>query len=425
MRRPRPGCIVPAMTGTATLALMSVAEARARLLELVGARVTEEEQVPLGEAGGRVLARAVTAAWPIPGCDNSAMDGYAVRAADCGGASQAEPLRLAVSGEARTGAPLRRLPAGTAMAIATGGPIPDGADSVIPVEETREDGPDRVLILAVPRAGDHVRRAGGDAPAGTALVPPGRRLRPVDLAACAAAGAASVWVRRRPRVALLSGGDELVPLGATPAPHQVTDSNSVMLAASVRAAGGEVVPLGIAGDSPDEVRRRLAGTAGCDLVLTSAGVSVGRHDHVREVVSELGRVEAWRIAMRPGKPLLIGTLGEIPLLGLPGNPASSAVTFELFGRTAILALQGCSRPDRLRVAVRAGETMDAPAHLETYLRVHLADGEDGVPVATLSGAQTSSMLHSLAGADALLIVPAGMGRVERGRLLAAMVLDGW
>jgi molybdopterin molybdotransferase len=413
------------MAGTATAALLSVAEARTRLLGLVSARVTEEESVPLREAEGRVLAREVTAAWAIPGCDNSAMDGYAVRADDCAAASEAAPLRLPVSGEARTGAPLRSLRAGTAMAIATGGPIPAGADAVVPVEQTREDGPGRVLILASPRPGDHVRRAGGDAAAGASLVPRGRRLRPVDLAACAAAGAATVSVHRRPRVALLSGGDELVPLGATPAPHQVTDSNSVMLAASVRAAGGEVVELGIAGDSPDEVRRRLGGVAGCDLVLTSAGVSVGRHDHVREIVGELGRVEGWRIAMRPGRPLLIGTLGEIPMLGLPGNPASSAVTWELFGRTAVLALQGSSHPDRLRVAVRAGEAMETPAHLETYLRVRLADGEDGVPVATPSGEQTSSMLHSLAGADALLIVPAGMGRVEPGRLLPAMVLDGW
>jgi molybdopterin molybdotransferase len=413
------------MQGTATAELLSVAEARARLLELVSPRVTEEELVPLPGAAGRVLAREVRAAWPIPGCDNSAMDGYAVRAADCATATEALPVRLPLSGEARTGAPRQTLAGGTAMAIATGGPIPQGADAVVPVEEAREDGAGTVAVLAAPRLGAHVRRAGGDAAAGALLVHRGRRLRPVDLAACAAAGAAAVWVHWRPRVALLSGGDELVPLGANPAPHQVTDSNSVMLAASVRAAGGEVVELGIAGDSPDAVRQRLEGATGCDLVLTSAGVSVGRHDHVREVVSQLGRVDAWRIAMRPGKPLLIGMLGEVPVLGLPGNPASSAVTFELFGRTAILALQGCAQPDRLRVAVRAGGTLETPVHLETYLRVRLAEGEDGVPVATLSGEQTSSMLHSLAAAEALLIVPAGTGRVERGQLLPAMVLDGW
>lgn len=402
--------------------LMTVAEARDRLLRLVVARHTAGELIPLAEARGRVLARDVVTRWAVPGCDNSAMDGYALLAADCRGATAATPVRLMVSGEARTGAPVASLRPGTAMAIATGGPIPEGADSIVPVEESRPDGDRAVLVLASPGPGNHVRRAGGDAQPGSVMVPAGRWLRPIDLAACAAAGAGSVWVHRRPRVALLSGGDELVPVGVPPAPHQVTDSNALMIAASISAAGGEVVNLGIAGDSLEAVRERLAAASGCELVITSAGVSVGRHDHVRAVVSELGRIEAWRLAMRPGKPLLIGVLGDVPMLGLPGNPASAAVTFELFGRTAILALQGAAETGRRRIAVRAGEAMETPTGLETYLRVHLGEGEDGIPVATQSGDQTSSMLRGLADAQALLVVPIGTSRVEPGTLLTALEL---
>ncbi|HXZ99328.1 MAG TPA: gephyrin-like molybdotransferase Glp [Candidatus Binatia bacterium] len=407
---------------TVATELIPVAEAQRRLFQLIASRTTGEELIPLSESLGRVLARPVSTLWAIPGCDNSAMDGYAVLAADCSGASPTRPVRLAASGEARTGAPIAALELGTALAIATGGPIPRGADAVVPIEDTQPGDRGTVLVLQAPRPGDHVRRAGGDAPPGTVMVPAGRRLRPVDIAACAAAGAASVRVHRRPVVALMSGGDELIPVGSVPAPHQVVNSNAPMLAAAVAEAGGEVVDLGIAADSREAVRERLAAAAGCDLVLTSAGVSVGRHDHVREVVAELGGIDAWRLAMRPGKPLLIGRVGDLPLIGLPGNPASAAVTFELFGRPALLSLQGASDPRRHRIAVRLGELVEAPRSLETYLRIRLSDAPDGIPVASLSGGQTSSMLRSLTDAEGLLVVPAGVARVEAGQLLTALDL---
>jgi molybdopterin molybdotransferase len=408
---------------TATAQLMPVAEAQARLLRLVAPRTTGEELVPLAIGLGRVLARSVTAGWPLPGCDNSAMDGYAVLAAGCVAATPVFPVRLPIRGDARAGAPIATLASGTAMAVATGGAIPRGADAVVPVEDTRvaEDG--AVLVLQAPRPGAHVRRAGEDAGAGTEMVPAGRRLRAVDIAACASAGAASVWVHRRPAVALLSGGDELVPVGVPPEPHQVTDSNAAMLAAAVVEAGGRVVDLGRAHDSSEAVRERLRAAAGCDLVVSSSGVSVGQHDHIHEVVAELGRVEAWRLAMRPGKPLLIGEVGGIPMLGLPGNPASAAVTFELFARPALLTLQGASQPHRRRIAVRVGETVETPRALETYLRVRLSEAGDGIPVATLSGGQSSSMLRSLSGADGLMVVPAGVDRVEEGELLTALEMS--
>jgi molybdopterin molybdotransferase len=189
-----------------------------------------------------------------------------------------------------------------------------------------------------------------------------------------------------------------------------------MLAAAVSEAGGEVIALGIVGDSPDLLRERLDGASGCDLIITSGGVSVGRYDYVRQVVGELGSIEAWRIAMRPGKPLLIGRIGDTPMLGLPGNPVSAAVTFELFGRPALLALQGASQVHRRHVALRAGED------LETYLRVRLTDAGDGIPIATLSGGQRSSMLRSLTDAEALLIVPVGMSRAPAGTLLTGLEL---
>jgi molybdopterin molybdotransferase len=410
------------MPGNPASQLMPVAVAQERLLGLVTPRATAEELVPLGRARGRVLSRPVTARWALPGCDNSEMDGFAVRADDCATASPTTPVPLPVAGDARAGAVIGTLARGTVVAVATGAPVPLGADAVVPIEDTRQDGEGSVLFLAAPRPGQHVRHAGEDLESGKVMLPPGRRLRPVDIAACAAVGGSSVWVRRRPRVAVLSGGDELVPVGAVPAPHQVTDSNAAMLSAAVAEAGGEVIALGIVGDSPDALRERLHGASGCDLIITSGGVSVGRYDYVGQVVGELGSIEAWRLAMRPGKPLLIGRVGDVPMLGLPGNPVSAAVTFELFGRPALLALQGASQVHRRHVALRVGEDLETRADLETYLRVRLTDASDGIPVATLSGGQRSSMLRSLTDAEALLIVPVGMSRAPAGTLLTGLEL---
>jgi molybdopterin molybdotransferase len=403
--------------------LMPVAAAQERLLELVSRRVTAEELVPIDRGRGRVLSRAVTSAWALPGCDNSEMDGFAILTTDCTSASPATPVRLPVTGETKAGAVVGMHVPGTAIAITTGAAVPLGADAIVPIEDTRQDGEVYVLLLAAPRPGQYIRRTGEDVESGQAMLPAGRRLRPVDIAASAAVGASSLWVRRRPRVAVLSGGDELVHVGAIPAPHQVTDSNAAMLAAAVSEAGGEVIDLGIVGDSPDALRARLLAASGCDLIVTSGGVSVGRHDYVRQVVAELGTIETWRVAMRPGKPVLIGKVGDTPLLGLPGNPSSSAVTFELFGRPALLALQGATRVHRRRIAFRLGEDVDTPVALETYLRVRLADATDGIPVATLSGGQRSSMLRSLTDADALLVVPAGTSRVPAGSVLAGFELE--
>jgi molybdopterin molybdotransferase len=403
----------------ATENLLPVAGALQRLLARL--TLTAVESAPLRDARGRVLAEDVISNRQLPGCDNSAMDGFAVRAADCAGAAADAPVTLRSEGESRAGAPAGDHAPGTATPITTGAPLPRGADAVVRVEDTRMRDA-RVDILVAVATGTDVRRAGGDVRPGMVMVPAGRRLRPVDIAACAAVGAVFVPVRRRPRIAVVGGGDELVAPEVEPAAHQVADSNSAMLATAVAEAGGDPVPFGVMADERAEVRRRLLAAAGCDLIVSSAGVSVGEHDHVHAVVEELGVVDVRRIAMRPGKPLLIGSVRGTPLLGLPGNPVSSAVTFELFGRPAILAMQGASRIERRRIAVRLGEAVSTPRTLETYLRVRLEDAGGGIPVARLSGDQGSSMMRSLSDADALLVVPVGVGDAAVGTSLTAIEL---
>jgi molybdopterin molybdotransferase len=399
--------------------LLPVETALQRLL--AGLRPLGIEQAALERARGRVLARDVVSERQLPGCDNSAMDGYAVVAADTLAAVPGSAVVLPLRGEARAGAAIAELAPGTCMAIMTGAPIPRGADAVVRIEDTADRG-DSVEIRVAATPGTFVRRAGEDVRPGMVMVPAGRRLRPVDLAACAGVGAVELTVHLRPRVAILGGGDEVVPAAVEPEPHQVADTNSTMLAAAVAEAGGEPVVLGIMADDPGAIRGHLRAAAECDLIISSAGVSVGAHDHVRDIVAELGGVDVWRIAMRPGKPLLLGDVAGTPFLGLPGNPVSSSVTFELFGRPAILTLQGATRVRRRRIAVRLGEEVSTPVGLETYVRVRLDDAEDGIAVAWLSGNQGSSMLRSLSEADALVMVPAEIGDCPAGMQLSALEL---
>jgi len=396
--------------------LTTVDDALRRILDHVAPLPTE--RVAIGAALGRVLAEDVQAAHALPGCDNSAMDGFAVRAADC----RSAPLSLPVAAESRAGmAPPRHSP-GTATRISTGAPLPAGADSVIPLEMTDDNGVSVTLHVSVDD-GSNVRRVGEDARPGDLMVHRGARLRAVDIGVLAAAGRHWVEVHRRPVVAVIAGGDELVAAGSAPLPHQVTDSNTPLLAAAIREAGGEPLAAAHAADDRDAVRNALHDAASrSDLVLSSAGVSVGGHDHVCAVVEELGEVMVWGVAMRPGKPLLAGRLGGTTVLGLPGNPVSAAVCFEVFARPALLALQGATTPVSPRVAVRTAETIEAPRRLETYVRVALQPGNDGVPLARPSGGQGSAMLRPLAAADALLIVPAGIDHIVGGNIATAIPL---
>ncbi|MBV8529469.1 MAG: molybdopterin molybdotransferase MoeA [Candidatus Dormibacteraeota bacterium] len=408
------------VTQTAPERLESVAAAQSRLLDIV--RSLDAEDVALERAAGRVLAAPVVARWDLPGFDNSAMDGYAVRASEVAGAVADAPVRLPVRGEVAAGRRAGALAAGTAMRIFTGAALPAGADAVVRQEDTRRDGDDVLIEVAV-APGTAVRRRGEDITTGTVVLQPGGRVSPADIAVAAAAGSGALRVGRRPRVAVVAAGDELRPAGSDLDGAQVADSNSPMIAAAVREAGGEPVLLGIASDDPAVLRQTLrTAMESSDLIVSSAGVSVGDHDHVREVLADLGEIGVWRVAMRPGKPLLIGRAGAVPFIGLPGNPVSSSVTFELFARPAILRLQGAADVTRRRVRVRLGEDIAKPAGLETYARARLVESGADLPVALSSGGQGSHMISALVAADVLLVLPAETASMPRGAVVEAIPL---
>jgi molybdopterin molybdotransferase len=387
------------LTHAVSADLESVASAQRRLLEQVS--VLAPEIVGIDLALGRILAEPVTSRSDLPGFDNSAMDGYAVRASDVAHATPRAPVRLPVVGESRAGAVPSVHSAGTAMRIMTGAPMPDGADTVVRQEDTSRDGTTVLIEVATPLA-TSVRPRGADMRTGDTVMLPGQQLTSIDIGVAAALGHDRLLVGRRPRVALLATGDELVPAGTPPGPAQLVDSNSPMLTAAVREAGGAPSFLGIARDSKESVRALLESASVSDLVVSSAGVSVGDHDWVREVAAELGTISTWRVAMRPGKPVLIGRLGDAVFIVLPGNPVSSSVTFELFARPVIRMMQGANELHRRRIRVRTGEQLSKPAGLETYMRAVLSSASnDDLPHAHSSGDQGSSMLHSLTRAEAI------------------------
>jgi molybdopterin molybdotransferase len=288
-------------------------------------------------------------------------------------------------------------------------------------EDTARDGP-TVLIEVAAAAGTSVRPRGADMHAGDTVLRPGQAVTSIDIAVAAALGHDRLMVGGRPRVAVIATGDELVPAGTRPGPAQLVDSNSPMLSAAVREAGGIPTFVGIARDSKDSVRSLLEKASGFDLIVSSAGVSVGDHDWVREVVAAMGTISTWRVAMRPGKPVLTGSIGDAIFIGLPGNPVSSSVTFELFARPVIRRMQGANELHRRRVQVRLGEDISKPAALETYARAVLRDTDADLPCAFSSGDQGSSMLHSLTRADCLLVLPAGAEVVAAGSVVEAIPL---
>lgn len=408
------------LTHAVSTDLESVASAQWRLLDEVG--VLAAETITLETALGRVLAEPIASRFDLPGFDNSAMDGYAVRAADIARATKNSPVRLPVSGESRAGAVPGAHVAGSAMRIMTGAPMPSGADTVVRQEDTSRDG-NMVDIQVATGQGTSVRRRGADIHAGDTVIHPGHALTSIDIGVAAALGHDRVLAGTRPRVSLLATGDELVPAGSPLGPAQLVDSNSPMLSAAVREAGGSPTFLGIAHDSKESLRAMLEAASAADLVVSSAGVSVGDHDWVREVVAELGTISTWRVAMRPGKPVLIGRLRDAVFIGLPGNPVSSSVAFELFARPVIRKMQGALELHRRRIRVRLGEEMTKPADLETYSRAVLRTSPgDDLPQAHSSGDQGSSMLQSLTRADCLVVLPVGPEVIGAGTVVEAIPL---
>jgi molybdopterin molybdotransferase len=376
------------------------------------------ERVPFRAALGRALAEDLVAERPLPPFDNSQMDGYALRAAD----ARRPGARLPVAFEVAAGM-LRvpELPPGACARVFTGAPLPPGADAVEMQEEVEREGSGARFRRAV-APGRFVRRAGHDVPAGSAPLRRGTLVDPGAVGLAAALGRAELLVHRRPRVALLATGDELVPVDRTPSPGQIQDSNSHMLAAACSEAGAEPVLLPMAGDSRPALRRALAGATGCDVLVTTGGVSVGDRDLTRSMLESMGtRLAFWRVAIRPGKPLAFGRWGRRAVFGLPGNPASALVTFEIFVRPALRALAGLAGPSRPVLPARLGEAFEKDPRLTYYVRARarLAGGALWVePLAT----QSSGALTSATGFDALAVLPAGTARLRRGARVEAVLL---
>jgi molybdopterin molybdotransferase len=372
--------------------------------------------VPVREALGLVTTRDVVADQAVPPFANTAMDGYAVRADDTAGAGPEAPVRLTVAGELPAGrAPTQPVGEGEAIRIMTGAPMPDGADSVVMVEYTERDG-DAVRVLHAARPGDHVRAAGGDLAAGDLLFPSGTALGPAHLGVLTSASFEDVEVVPRARVGVLSTGDELVERGPL-RPGQIRDSNRPMLLGQVADAGADAADLGLAPDDESIITRTLEDAlASCDAVLTSGGVSVGDFDYVKAALGRLGRMQSWQVAIKPAKPLAFGVIDGTPVFGLPGNPVSSLVSFELFARPALLLMMGHAARFRPEVTATAERAMprkpDGKLHLDR-VRVH-AEGDSYL--AALTGDQASNVLSATAAANGLALLPDGDGVPEGGEV---------
>jgi molybdopterin molybdotransferase len=358
------------------------------------------EVVPLSQAAGRVLAEDVVARRTQPPVDVSAMDGYAVRAAD----ATKPGAKLTVIGEAPAGGAFEgKVGPGEAVRIFTGGPVPKGADSVIIQEDVEAEGSE-IAAREPAQRGRHIRVAGIDFKAGDIGVHKGKALSPRDVALAASMNVPWLKVHRRPRIALLATGDELVLPGEAIGPNQIVSSNAIGLAAMIERNGGLAIDLGIARDNADSLKLMAAGAAGADLLVTIGGASVGDHDLVRTVLGQEGlEIDFWKIAMRPGKPLMFGRIGDVPMLGLPGNPVSALVCALVFLMPALQTLSGRAVNRRPSASAKLGRELPENDRRQDYLRASLERGADGQPVATPFDRQDSSVLSGFARADCLIV----------------------
>lgn len=403
---------------------LAAGDAARRIVEAV--RRQPPLRVPLDDALDAVLAEDVVSPLDIPAWANSAMDGYAARADDVRGASPDRPVRLRVIERVPAGEfPTRAVGPGECTRIFTGAPVPAGVDSVIRQEDT-DGGGDTVVITDDRDAGVNVRRAGEDIRRGSTVLSEGAELGPAQLGVLASLAVAHPLVYRQPRVVLLASGDEIVDVDqaeAILAGRKIGSSNTHSLLGLVRRTGAEPVSAGIARDTPESLRAHLASAADGDLLVTTAGISVGEHDHLRGVITELGgSLDFFRVRIRPGAPVGFGDLRGIPWIGLPGNPVSTMVTFELFVRPAIRKMSGHRLPFRRAVPVRLGEAVSLKPRLQHFLRAVVTDGPSG-PEARLTGPQGSGILTSMALANALLIIPEGQFETPAGATVQALRLE--
>ncbi|MEO8090697.1 MAG: gephyrin-like molybdotransferase Glp [Gemmatimonadales bacterium] len=403
---------------------LGAAEAAGRILTDV--RRQPALRMPLDDALDGVLAEDVVSPLDIPAWTNSAMDGYAARAEDVRGAAETGPVRLRVIEHIPAGHfPTRTIGPGECARIFTGAPLPEGADSVIRQEDT-DQGADTVTIVKDRDAGVNTRRVGEDIRKGTTVLTAGSELGPAQLGVLASLAVAHPLVYRRPRVAILGSGDEIVDVDQPEeilSGRKIASSNTHTLVALVRQSGGEPVNLGIAADTPASLREHLARARDCDLLVTTAGISVGEHDYVRSVLDELGAQQRfWKLRMRPGAPVGFGLLGQTPWIGLPGNPVSTMVTYELFVHPAIRKMMGHQRVFRRSLPVRMTESITLKPKLQHFLRGIVSEGPNGLE-GRLTGPQGSGILTSMVLANALLVVPEGQHETPAGGTVQAVVLN--
>jgi molybdopterin molybdotransferase len=410
--------------------MLSVEDALAQVLSAF--HPLAPERVPILETLGRVLAEDVYADMDIPPHANSAMDGYALIAADAAGAGAETPVRLRVIENLAAGYVARKqVVPGTAIRIMTGAPVPGGADAVIRFERTRQEG-EWVDLYSSPAVGNNIRYAGEDVRRGDLILRQGTRIRPPEVGMLAALGCQEVSVIRRPRVAILATGDELVDIDEPLGPGKIRNTNSYSNAAQVLKYGGVPIMLGIAQDRMTDLTAKIqSGLAqGADLLLTSGGVSVGDFDVVKKVLSAEGEITFWRVRMKPGKPLAFGRIEaevngvkrSVPVLGMPGNPVSVMISFEIFARPAILTMLGLTELDKPTVEAVLVDEIPSKDERRHYVRVHLErEGDDYR--ASLTGAQGSGILNSMVKANGLAIIPEDWTHAPAGSRVRAMFLD--
>ncbi|MDQ2904827.1 MAG: gephyrin-like molybdotransferase Glp [Ktedonobacteraceae bacterium] len=404
--------------------MISVEEALERILTKI--TPLSATSVPLPDALGLILAQDVVAQEDIPPFANSAMDGFALLSRDSL-PREGQPPRLRITGAVAAGYVAdHAVVEGTAMRIMTGAPVPAGADSVIQVELTRSGsdapGSEWVEIVEPVTPGNNIRPAGEDMRRGQAILPRGREIGPWEIGILATLGWSTVPVTRRPRVAVLSTGDEVIDVDEPLQPGKIRNSNGYLLEAASRRAGAEARRLGVARDTVESLREKFSEAVEHDLIITSGGVSVGDFDLVKDIMTEQGQINFWRINMRPGKPVAFGEIGGVPLLGLPGNPVSAAVTFELFARPVIRKLLGHTRLLRPQVTVIVEDGVSDRAMRRHYVRAQVA-WSDGRFVARTTGNQGSHITTSLLNANALVVVPEGGVEVRPGDSAQAIMLD--
>ncbi|HHL39928.1 MAG TPA: molybdopterin molybdenumtransferase MoeA [Deltaproteobacteria bacterium] len=383
------------------------------------------ERAELLSALGRVAGEDIRAERPNPPWDNSAMDGYALRAGDTAGACEESPAVLEVAGDVPAGSVFRgELAEGQAVRIMTGAPLPAGANAVVMVEHTERMGEREVAVKRPVRTGENVRRRGEDFAEGDVVVPAGTVLTSRHVSMLATVGRPYVSVFQRPRVAVLSTGDELVEIDEPLGEGKISNSNGYTLTAQVIECGCLPVNLGIARDRKDSLEEKLRAAASADCIISSGGVSVGDYDLVKDVLAELGsEMKFWKVAMKPGKPLAFGTIGGRPAFGLPGNPVSSFMAFEQFVRPALLKMSGHAALSRRTVRARLTRDVKKKRGRTNFLRAVVSYGEDGYAATPLEG-QGSGMISTMVKANALVVVPSDAESLEAGSLVDVQMLDG-